>query len=142
MSQDRQKQSQATKTTRSVFTLQGPSGKGEYQLKASPTSELEPHGLGWQIKHDDWNAMQDSIGRWLLRYRDDACCSSWIAVHEKVGDEEAQIEDEEERWVFWWYAPSGANVEDFERYVLCDIEVVENGAEEDAEDEGEDQETE
>ena len=40
----------------------------------------------------------------------------WIAVPEESYDGTT--------WEIWWLQPSGAIVEDFEKYVMVDIEVV------------------
>lgn len=84
------------------------------------TEETEAAGLGWQVKFDEWKVMEDDTGRLLLRYKDAACCSHWIAV--------LQEDDGTEKWVPWWFSPSAANMDDFEKYVLIDLEVVEVSA--------------
>ncbi len=84
------------------------------------------------MKFDRWEIVQDEAERKLLRYHDSqtGVGSSWIAVWEEPDpdDVERQHGDEVgETWSLWWVAPNAANMEDFERYVLVDLEVVEIG---------------
>jgi hypothetical protein len=99
------------------YSLQGPSGKGEYRLKV--TTDPHPRGLGLQILYDDWTVFLADAGRLLLRYKDSSNSHRWIAALE------GPDEDGSETWVPWWYSPNAANMEDFPSYVAIDIELVE-----------------
>ena len=92
--------------------LQGPSGKGEYNLQES--TETQPQGIGSGILHDNWLIIEE-YGQILLRYKDSTLSSHWVAT--KALD----------RWEIWWYSPNPANMEDLVPYFSVDIELVEAG---------------
>lgn len=107
---------------RLYLTLQGPSGKGEYQLRASSLSGGDGLAIGSQTLSGHWETIEEGP-ELLLRYNDLTRSSHWIAVHGGEGDENST-------WSLWWYSPSAANMEDFEHYVAIDVHLVpvENGA--------------
>jgi hypothetical protein len=103
-----------TSTTEARFlTLQGPSGKEEYMLQESPSTE--PEGIGSHIINDEWLIVEDGE-RLLLRSKDPKLSSHWVA---------SKSDSTSEPWTFWWYCPNSANMEDLIPYVSVDIELVE-----------------
>ncbi|KIW12931.1 hypothetical protein PV08_08118 [Exophiala spinifera] len=95
-------------------TLRGPVGKGEYQIAIESQLERSSALIGVSVFSSGWIVVEDH-GRNLLRFDKDLNSSRWIAVPD--ADSGA--------WVPWWYAPSAANLEDFDNYVTIDIELVE-----------------
>lgn len=96
----------------SLYTLQGPAGKGIYQLQSSISTEV--HDLGSSILYDNWDIVSEGEYS-FLRYKS-LNSGFWVAVPEKREGEKA--------WEVWWLQPSGATVEDFGEYVMVDIEVT------------------
>ncbi|KZL75097.1 hypothetical protein CT0861_12511 [Colletotrichum tofieldiae] len=99
-----------------ALILQGPSGKGEHQLRAS--SKVTPFGIGSTICHDSWEVVNDaSTQRLLLRYRNENLGNrSWVAVPPRGPEEDA--------WSVWWYEPLPFNARDLPGAVAVDVEVV------------------
>lgn len=96
----------------SFYTLEGPAGKGIYQLQTSLS--IEVHGLGSSILCDNWDIVSEGECS-FLRYKG-LNSGFWIAVPEEREGEKA--------WEVWWLQPSGATVEDSREYVMVDIEVT------------------
>jgi hypothetical protein len=103
------------KTTYAI--LEGPSGKNEYQLRASSDLKSDDAAIGSQTCHKDWEVIEDGSRLWL-RYKDSTRSSHWIASREE------QDKKGSSTWSPWWLAPNGANMEDFEEYVSIDIQLV------------------
>lgn len=96
---------------RTYRSLQGPSGKGIFQLQQSTATETE--GTGSDLRFDGWDVTSD--GDYLpLRYGELVGTGFWIA-------EVSKTPDGERAWVPWWLSPSAANMEDFSSYVMIDI---------------------
>ena len=96
----------------SSYILRGPAGKGIYQLRTSSSTKVR--GFGSRILHDAWDVFT-IVGRPFLRYKG-LNSGFWIAVPDENGGETT--------WSVWWLQPGGATVEDFENYVMVDIELV------------------
>lgn len=92
--------------------LQGPSGKGEHQLKQASTTDVE--GIGSNIMFDEWLLVEDGNMK-LLRYSDPSLAGHWVASHD----------EHDQSWSVWWYTPSAANMEDLLPYLSVDIELAE-----------------
>ncbi|KZL87055.1 hypothetical protein CI238_01647 [Colletotrichum incanum] len=99
-----------------ALILQGPSGKGEHQLRAS--SKVTPFGTGSTICHDSWEVVNGASNqRLLLRYRNENFGNrSWVAVPPRGPEEDA--------WSVWWYEPLPFNARDLPGAVAVDIELV------------------
>ncbi|KAF3048346.1 hypothetical protein E8E12_011711 [Didymella heteroderae] len=96
----------------SSYILRGPAGKGIYQLRTSSSTKVR--GFGSRILHDAWDVFT-IVGRPFLRYKG-LNSGFWIAVPDE--------NEGETTWSVWWLQPGGATVEDFENYVIVDIELV------------------
>ena len=105
---------QSSELSKTYCTLEGPSGKGIFHLQHAESTE--PMGLGVQILFDRWKALSDGDAL-LLRYDDFAERGHWILEMRKT-------EDGKDVWTPWWLSPCAANMEDFESYVMVDIELV------------------
>ncbi|KPI44486.1 uncharacterized protein AB675_8298 [Cyphellophora attinorum] len=112
-------QEHSTTSTNLFYCLEGSSGKGSYRLSAR--SDDSTFGMGWQVKRDGWEVVDDEgmTGRHLLRWNEKVRANSWLAV--KASD----VEGEAGRWEVWLIAPNAANMDDFEEYKLIDIVAVE-----------------
>ena len=101
-----------------TLILQGPSGKGEYQLGVSSDPEQYEQSLGSETLYQDWEVIEDGENLWL-RYEDASRSSHWVAALEgESGDDGVPV------WSPWWFSPSAANMEDFVEYVSIDIRLV------------------
>lgn len=96
-------------------TLQGPSGKGEHRFELAADPHQPEDMIGWEIESTHWTTQQTD-GKTLLRYDmpEGSSRRRWTAVHA----------EEEGVWEIWWFEPSPANCEDFERYVGIDLELI------------------
>lgn len=93
--------------------LEGPSGKGEYQLRA--TSDTIPFGIGGVIYYTAWQAEnQEGSQNLRLRYQDvDVSGGKWVAVPEENGD-----------WSIWWYEKLPHNEDDLPGAVSINVELA------------------
>ncbi|CCF42008.1 hypothetical protein CH063_12121 [Colletotrichum higginsianum] len=98
--------------------LQGPSGKGEHQLRAS--SRVTPFGIGSAICHDSWEVARDAAARrLLLRYTNENFGDRrWVAVPPREPD------SGDDAWEVWWYEPLPFNAKDLPGAVAVDVELV------------------
>jgi hypothetical protein len=99
------------------FSLQGPSGKGEFRLERSMKPGPWDGAIGMSGIFDRWN-VKNEHGMLFLRNKALADSGFWIAVPE----------EEEGVWAPWWYSPNSANLEDFASYVMIDIELIKSDA--------------
>ena len=108
----------------SFLGLQGPAGKGEYQLVKLNNPELDI-GIGSSTEYTSWfvKTSSESTHRQLghIGVTEEG---HWIAV---PANGSGNLSDESiDTWELWWYSPCAANMEDFPAYVMVDLEVINN----------------
>ncbi|KAF2022291.1 hypothetical protein BU24DRAFT_458158 [Aaosphaeria arxii CBS 175.79] len=115
-----------------TLILQGPSGKGEHQLRQSTTTL--PFGIGSTILFDDWivvtlpSYVVGGSKRRYLRYRDETLGGGWVASRYGAEWMVRGHEGDGPRggWAVWWQTPSAANMLDLgNEAVGVGVELVE-----------------
>ncbi|KAK0386166.1 hypothetical protein NLU13_6003 [Sarocladium strictum] len=108
-SEDRSSESEPAR-----LKLQGPSGRGIYELGAGVN--MKPYGFGSTIMYQGWRGSKNGDGQVTLVFGEDWIGFEWVAVPDNGAHGEANDE-----WALWWREPCSANEGCFKGEVVVNV---------------------